>query len=942
MKNFIQIFYFVFLLIFIQISITQAKTDSLIVKLKKDNFKIELSNFLSNYSLKQLINPKLLNFDEQKSKKNYPKIQSISNSLSRVKLLTYESKINKNKLIKALEETNYFEYVEPYPERNICNIPNDSLFNEQYYMNLVKITNAWDSIKIKSFVLVGVVDTGVDYTHIDLSNSIWINPGEDGIDENGNDKRTNGIDDDGNGYVDDWHGWDFLSSDSTGQDNDPFPAHPHGTHVSGTIAATINNTIGIAGMCDSIKILPIKVGGDYSYNTSLANTYEGLLYAAKMGAKVINCSWGGTSKSTTEQEVINLVINLGATVVAAAGNNNADTPFYPAAYDGVVSVAATDSNDTRAFFSNYNYSVDVTAPGIDIISTVPTNEYQKMMGTSMASPIATGVAAMIRMVHPEYSTLQVAEHLIATTDNIDSLNPDFVGKLGTGRVNALKAVTSLFPKHILVKSIEFNDGNNNLIFENNENCSINLNFANNLNDINNLRIYVRALGNSDITFNPKVIEYGLFLTNFEVKLKNVFAFKLPNFNTFDEKIEFEFTFYDGDTLITRSISKLFVNPSYLNFNNNFVITTFNSKGNIGFNDYPFNEQGVGFIYKNSANVLYEGSLMISSDTLLADVARNEGQMNQDRSFVPVEYLNYLPLANPLLLAGQAFFTDNILIQDATPHISVKQTIIQPKQPDNVIYSIYDIINNKNKIQDSVYIGLYFDWDIGISGVDNLTYWDKNLQFAVVKNISVDSLPKIGIKMMSDFPVNFWAIDNDGHSEDNPGVWDGFTKSEKLRFLKSGIGRDSSSITDISNVISAGPIYLGLKDTVRICFALFANSTIEELQNSIGEIQQYADNSNLTKSNYNLEIEESKIVEIFPNPLNNNQQLNIVLQVQAKSKISLQLYDMLGRKVMDLLSDTLDKGKYLRNFDLTNIAQGFYCIKFNIENNISTVPLLIQK
>jgi subtilisin family serine protease len=919
-----------------------AKTDSLIVKFKNNQSNIDLNHFFSKYSIKQLINPNLLNFQQLENKENYPRIQSYTNSLSRVKLIVYESEIDQSKLIKALYATNYFEYVEQYPERKICYIPDDSLFTEQYYMGLLKITEAWDSLKIKSSVLVGVVDTGVDYTHEDLKNSIWINPGEDGLDENGNDKRTNGIDDDGNGFIDDWHGWDFLSSDSTGQDNDPFPAHPHGTHVSGTIAATINNTIGIAGMCDSIKILPIKVGGDYSYNTSLANTYEGLLYAAKMGAKVINCSWGGTSRSITEQDVINLAINLGATIVAAAGNNNTDTPFYPAAYDGVVSVAATDMNDARAFFSNYNYSVDVAAPGVEIISTIPNNGYQKMMGTSMASPIASGVAAMIRMVHPEYTALQVGEHLIATTDNIDSLNPDFVGKLGTGRVNALKAITTLNPKHILVKSIDFNDGNNNFIFENDENCTISLNFANNLNDINNLKIYVRAIGNSDIIFTPKFIEYGPFLQNVEVKLKNIFDFKIPHFDSFDEKIEFEFSFYDEDTLITRSISKLFVNPSYLNFNNNLIHTTFNSKGNIGFNDYPFNEQGIGFLYKNSPNVLYEGALMIASDTLLADVARNESQMKQDNSFVPIEYLSYLPLANPTLLAGQTFFADNIFIQDATPYISVKQSIFQPKQPNNVIYTVYDIINNKNVIQDSVYIGLYFDWDIGISGTDNFTYWDKNSEFAIVQNIAVDSLPKVGIKMLSDFPVNFWAIDNDGHTDSNPGVWDGFTKAEKLRFLKSKIGRDSSSITDISNVISAGPIFLGVKDTARICFALFADSSLENLRNSINNIQQYAINSNLTRGNYNKQIDESKILLVFPNPFINSGFLNVVFQLQNEANLTIELFDILGRKVKELTSEHLEKGKYYRHFDITNLSQGSYYIKFTGGNKVFVSPFLIQK
>ncbi len=921
--------------------------DSLIVKIKVNFSNIDLSPFFSEYHLQKLIDSSLLDFStykNYKNKKTSNKLQSYSQSLSHIYLLEYKSKIQKQKLISTLMQTGFFDYVEYYPARYLCFIPNDSLFSEQYYMNNLKVPQAWDTLKKKHLVLVGVVDTGVDYTHPDLMNSIWENPGEIGLDSNGNDKRFNGIDDDKDGYIDDWHGWDFNSSDTTGngQDNDPMPGHPHGTHVSGTIAATINNQIGIAGMCDSIKILPVKIGSDNPYSTSLINSYDGMLYAAKMGADIINCSWGGSSSSITEQEVINTVLSLGSAVIAAAGNNNSDSPFFPASYDGVISVAASDSTDKRAFFSNYNSAVDVLSPGVDIISTIPGNSYEKMMGTSMATPITVGVASMIKMLHPEYSPIQLGQHLMATTDNMDSLNPDYVGKLGSGRVDALKAVSTLKPKNIYIKQINVQDQTSGAEFKSNDNCKISLLLENVLNDIDNLQIFVYSTNYPDVNFSPKILKYGKFLQNSVLNLDTAISFTLPQFDILDGKFEIELVFYDSDTLLARKIYSFFVNPSYLTFKNNLLQVTFNSKGNIGFNDYPSNEQGNGFIYNQSPNLLFEGALMVCSDTLLSDVARDATQDSQDHSFYTNKQIDFLPLANPLLLEGITKFTDNSILSNNFINININQTIIQPTSPNNAIYTIYDVVNNTKFIRDSLYLGLYFDWDIGISGTDNITYWDDSTQSAIVQNVKVDSLPVIGIKMLSNFNNNFWAIDNDGSTNDNPGVWDGFTKDEKIRMLTSGIGRAKSSITDISNVISAGPIFLGSYDTVRVCFAMYAEKNVVNLLKSLSGINNFAINGNIANGTYNPLIPETKYNSIYPNPVSKDQTLNMIFQIaNNNTNFSIELYDNLGNLVQKFLNQNLNKGIYLKKYLLPNLSTGAYYIVFKENKILSTFPLIVE-
>lgn len=929
-----------FVYFFIYSNSAYSFSDTLIVKFKGKPEAVDLSGYLSKYNLKRLIRPALTNLNNLplSIKLNSTELQLQMNELAQIYLLIYDSNILKNKLINTLNQTGFFNYVEQVPERHLFFIPNDTLFSAQYYMGVMKVTDAWDSIKVKSKIIVGVVDTGVDYTHPDLAENIYINPGETGFDNNGNDKRSNGIDDDENGFIDDWHGWDFTA-DSLGEDNDPFPGHGHGTHVSGTIGAVINNITGIAGMCDSIKILPCKTAGDSPFSTSLIHTYEAILYAAKMGASVINCSWGGTSRSEAEQEVINTVVKMGTSVIAAAGNDNQDTPFFPAGYDGVISVSATDSSDTKTFFSNYNSSVDVSAPGINIISTTPYNTYSTWMGTSMASPIASGVAAMIKMVHPEYSALQVEEHLKATTDDINAQNPDYIGKLGTGRVNALKAVTEKNPKSIRVKKILVQNENQSDVFLNGQKCFISLSLENILSELSDFKIFVRAVGNSDVTFSPSKTNYGIFKQYQEIILDKKIEFILPEISENDFKFELEFSFLDGDKLINQALYSFFVNPTYLTFENNFIKTTINSHGNIGYNDYPKNEQGVGFTYNGSSNLLFEGSLMISSDSLLADVARTGNQSMQNMGLSMHDKIKYLPLESPVLLEGKTSFADNPLISSPVG-IKVNQTIYQSKTLENTIFSIYDIINQRSAVQDSVYLGLYFDWDIGISGTDNLTYWDKENQCGIVYNTKVDSLPKIAIKMLSNQKNNFWAIDNDGTTYENPGVWDGFTELEKMRMLKSGIGRDSSNITDVSNVISAGPIFLSKGDTARVCFAITSDNSLINLIASIKKATDFGNEAQLSNGNYNLPVENSDIFNIFPNPVKSGGNISIELQLNKQIDISMDIYDYLGRKVVNVLNNTYNSGKYIINNKLENLSIGTYFIRIKMGNSFSTGILIV--
>ena len=265
--------------------------------------------------------------------------------------------------------------------------------------------SAWSVSTGSSAVLVGVIDSGIDVNHPDLAANIWTNPGE---------IPGNGQDDDGNGFVDDVHGWDFANDD-----NDPFDDFGHGTHVAGTIGAVGDNDIGITGVAWHVTIVPLKfLNSNGSGDTSRA--VQAIDYAIGIGADILNNSWGSYNDQPSQALLDAVEEALAADIlfVAAAGNNGTNNdviPFYPASFDlpNVVSVAATDAFDLKAVFSNYGIgSVDLGAPGVDILSTLPGGGYGLLSGTSMAAPHVAGAAALIRAVAPGIPAFQVRQKLL--------------------------------------------------------------------------------------------------------------------------------------------------------------------------------------------------------------------------------------------------------------------------------------------------------------------------------------------------------------------------------------------------------------------------------------------------------------------------------------------------------------------------------------------------
>jgi len=446
----------------------KLKTKAAISTNKKEIYNSLLQSSLTSLSVKQIDLPYEKFINTAKEKDAY--------GISRIYKITYELPVDPYQVCYDLMKNPEVEYATPIFIRKPYYSPNDTYFKNgtQYYMDLMQIRKAWDITKGSPNVKIAIVDGGTDWTHEDLSDNIWTNPNEIPI---------NGIDDDGNGYVDDVHGWDFVGNIVNWNadfkpDNDPKPSDPtnlHGTHTAGLASAVTDNGKGIAGTGFTCKIIPIKTSADTSAIGGILAGYEGILYAANLGADIISCSWGGPGYSQAEEDIINTAISKGSVVVVAAGNKGTSldkSPSYPSSFKNVITVGSS-LGGTLSSFSDYGVDVDVYAPGDNITSTIPGNQYKAESGTSMATPIAAGVAALIKSVHPDWNPYQISKQIRVTCDRIIA-KTDAQAPYYYGFVNAYKAVnynntdTTLFVPGISIFNVVMSNGSAIKNFEPND------------------------------------------------------------------------------------------------------------------------------------------------------------------------------------------------------------------------------------------------------------------------------------------------------------------------------------------------------------------------------------------------------------------------------------------------------------------------------------------
>lgn len=285
----------------------------------------------------------------------------------------------------------------PAEPTTLTGLPADPKLALNWGLKAINADQAWAVSPGSHAITVAIIDTGCDINHPDLQKNLWVNPGETGIAPDGSDRSTNGIDDDGNGFVDDVHGWDFVTNSPALMDE-----HGHGTHIAGIIGSAPPNGLGANGVAPRVSLMILKYYDTRSDGfANLGNTIRAIHYAIRMGANIINYSGGGIIRNRLEEEALALAAEKGILVVAAAGNEGVNSDFfhfYPADYDlpNILSVGAADRSGGLMAMSNYGVgTVDIAAPGKNIYSTLPNGQYGYMSGTSQATAFVSGTAALI-------------------------------------------------------------------------------------------------------------------------------------------------------------------------------------------------------------------------------------------------------------------------------------------------------------------------------------------------------------------------------------------------------------------------------------------------------------------------------------------------------------------------------------------------------------------
>ncbi|AFM03332.1 subtilisin-like serine protease [Bernardetia litoralis DSM 6794] len=922
----------------------------------------ESSNVLSRLITQRSSAPVNQLFPQTEARKQFKKTKKNKNISGVDMSLIYKVNLQENvsvfQMIDELMATGMVAIAEPVPANKMYYTPNDTEIARQNYLTTIKAFEAWEITKGDSTVLVGIVDSGFDFNHPDLIDKVYYNQ-NDPID---------GIDNDEDGYIDNHYGWDFAGA--TVPDNselipDNNPQLPtagvdHGISVSGCAAASTDNDLGIAGTGFNVKLVNTKhTPDDTPGSVSIYDGYSGVVYMAETGVKIINCSWGGAFPSQIGGEIIKSVVeDFGCLVIVAAGNDGQNVGQFPASYDGVISVASSTANDGASSFTNYDYSVDIMAPGSNIYTTVHSDAsngaYESTSGTSFSSPIVAGAAALTWAHRPELTPIQIGELLRITSDPIESaLASKYQGKVGHGRLNMERALTE-FPVAVRMTKFEFVNAEIGGIPYSGDEAFFNAEFVSYLAPSeSDFQIKVEAVDNTLSVIDTDVIFEGVINTNETITTENQIRLQvdpsLENFGVITLRIT-----YTQDGYEAQEFASVSVNPTFITIEKNNIKTSMDSRGTIGRHDES--TIGDGFVY-NDVQTLYELGFMMSSGTnKLANAARSTNE-NYDDDFRIIAPIAIIPSEEdePTKLLWQTKFNDDGAVSTKLS-VNTTQTIQvwTDEGAEDFVVVEYVFENTNNQDITDFYAGLYGDWDIGEESSNNQVVWKEEYHAAIISS-KVQGMPRVGVSVLELFAdkTTYSLISNDETYTGTPyGVYDGFTDNEKKAALKghpdvttlgTGIG------TDVSATVSAGPYTIPAGEKIVIAFALAAGNSVADIETSVAKANELYtpsieiesddddndddDDDDVTGIEYENEL--AKAIRIFPNPTSNEVNIDISA-LNSTQPIEFTVLNILGQQV---IKTTLTQGQTTLKVD--TLPAGQYILRFNNGTTIGTKTLIIK-
>jgi subtilisin family serine protease len=827
-------------------------------------------------------------------------------------------------LINRLRGLPRTEYAEPMPvrytdgfgvkdqERSLDNVPTDPLYPGQYFYPLMQAPAAWDLTRGDPSVVVAVVDNGCDIDHPDIAANIWINTGE---------IPDNGFDDDGNGFVDDVNGWDFQD-----EDNDPNPAEgaqdSHGTHTSGLVAALMNNGRGVVGMASSCTLMPVRAGEGGSIYYGI----DGILYAAHNGADIISLSWGGPGSSSYEQDVISDAQLQGALIIAAAGNESSSAPHYPAGYEGVMSVANTSPNDELFEQSNYGTWIDVCAPGVSILSLVP-GGYGLSTGTSMSTPLVAGIAALIKSLHPDWDADHIFSQILFTADNIEPLNPFYVGMIGTGRVNAYRAVAETAPGlQIVDLSVSETSGDFDGRLDPGESADLILSLLNNGSSTADVQVTLTS-GDAAVQVTQGSWNFSQFAEGEIVANQSApFQVYVQPWSYENYQVELTFTVQSENYYTASLTQSIWIAPTFADHDTGNVILTMTDFGAFGYYNYMHDEyNGSGFRFpREGTNALYLGSFMagVSVDRI-SDCAYGDAFPNYRFDWQATDggELTIFP-GTSADQEGVAVYQDSRAPDPNRVGLEVTQHSYAWADPpnDDFIVLSFTLQNISGGTLDDLYAGLYMDWDL-MDLYDNEADWDADNALGYVFNAQplAPNTRYYGTTLLSHSPASYRVI-NDQVVPFQSSI----TDTLKYEFMSSGfVVTSSSGPSDQATLLSAGPFSLNDGENLEVVFAVLGGEDLSDLQ----------ENATAAKNVWNaIQIQASpaesvsslRITGVFPRPANDA--LRIRFTTPGAGEVVFSVIDPLGRSRQVHRGWYASAGSYTVSLNRWRAASGVYFLR----------------
>ena len=712
---------------------------------------------------------------------------------------------------------------EPQPVHKVTRLhselPNDPQFSSQAHMEYIGLTEAWDVAKgDQGDVVIAIVDTGIHWQHEDLRENIWTNP---------NEIANNGIDDDNNGFIDDVHGWNFRTDSPDVYGDGTFARH--GTIVAGIAGAVTNNSLGIAGASWNAKIMPINASCETDEN--LCRTIPGILYAALMGADIVNCSFGSEDYSQIGHRVYLAAFEEGTLAVAASGNSGVnldEETHYPASYAVTLSVGGIRKTSDQNTF-NYGRSVNVFAPSVSINSVFPNNNYGTASGTSMAAPLTSAIAALVKTQFPSFTPGQIREQIRLTAQNIDAAQSiGQPGEFGRGRVDPLRALTETVGPAIRLTAVQFVNQNGSQEASTGDVVTVRAQFKNYLGAASAARIALRT----DASFVQFAVDEvsGTNLA-FGDSVTHEFSFTIRDGAPDNYNLGFYTEISQGELLDTPDIFRIPINQNLAATHHTAAMrVSITREGNIGYTAFQGDPeaQGIGFrpldANGNERDPLFEGGLLVATGPgLVSNSIRGVASPGQDDHFeIPDGESMQIAFPGPRTSQqGRLVLTDTKANSPIGVRILQESYVDHEPGYEDVVVFKYTIGNETSELISNLHVGLFFDWDIdlvdvsqdraGFSGV-NSTAWANDAIGGMYVGMRLLTQPEL---------LNYRAIDNPSE------IYNGFTPREKWDAMSGGLSRGTLGGTDVSQLMASGPHSIGSGETIEAAFAVIAGTSEQD-------------------------------------------------------------------------------------------------------------------